>query len=305
MIIVAQLNVDSERWSPPIRLQAKVVKVSLIHQNTYLARESRQVTATLSKQQNKMNITELPNDIFLLIISYLSPPDLITNRSVSKRFHATFTESDLSRHMLQQHFPRTRELRKKEPYELASKDWACAFAKVASRYHHLQSGTARKSVSRGVGLCSPSHLPLKYSVDIVIRIEKLAIGKSFVAPSWCRFYAVAPFQRHLQFEEKSAPFHYPDTLWTYDEGLLIFPSAEFQSYVLYDIGCGLFSKLDFEPGGRIVRRIRLHQYVLVIEWCEPEAYHQLNENEMVYRHFATAYDISKNFSTGQWTIVFR
>jgi len=115
--------------------------------------------------------------------------------------------------------------------------------------------------------------------------------------------SVAPWQRHLQFEEKAAAFHYPDTLWTYDEGLLVFPSAELQQYTLYDLEAGTMSKVGLEPDGKIVRRIRLHKKVLVLEWCEGEPYHQLNENEMVYRHFATAYDIIKE--DGSWKPKFR
>jgi hypothetical protein len=110
--------------------------------------------------------------------------------------------------------------------------------------------------------------------------------------------------RHLSFEEKTAAFHYPDPLWTYDQGLLIFPSADLQRYALYDLEAGTVSEVDFEPEGKIVRRIRLHEKVLVVEWCEHEPYHQLNENEMVYRHFATAYDITKN-NDSSWKINFR
>lgn len=115
---------------------------------------------------------------------------------------------------------------------------------------------------------------------------------------------MAPWQRHLQFEEKEAPFHYPDTLWTYDDGLLIFPSAPRQQYTLYDLESGTMSEVGFEPDGKIVRRIRLHKKVLVVEWCEAEPYHQLNENEMVYRHFATAYDVTKKDGTS-WKTKFR
>jgi hypothetical protein len=225
-----------------------------------------------------MNITELPNDIFLLIVAYLSPTDLILNRCVSRGFYSTFTESELSRHFLLQHYPRARELHDADPSK--SKDWARIFARVASRYHHLKAGTPR-------------------------RIEKLALWKSLQLPSWARFYPIAPWQRYLQFEEKTAPFHYPDPLWTFDEGLLVLPSSARQRYLLYDLGAGTFSNVDFESEKKIVRRIRLNQKVLVVEWCEPEAYHQLNENEIVFRHFATAFDIVKDVQKDKWNVVFR
>jgi hypothetical protein len=225
-----------------------------------------------------MNITTLPNDIFLLIVAYLSPEDLILNRRVSKQFHSAFTESELCRHMLLQHYPRAREAR--DTTRHSPVHWADTFAKVAGRYSHLKAG-------------------------VPARIEKLPLGKSFVVPTWAKCYPVAPWNRHLQFEEKTAPFHYPDTLWAYEDGLLVFPSAEFQRYVLYDLGTGTFSDADFDPDRKIVRRIRLKERVFVIEWCESEPYHQLNENEMVFRHFATAYDVLGDGSTGQWNLRFR
>jgi hypothetical protein len=225
-----------------------------------------------------MDITILPNDIFLLVIAHLSPLDLILNRRVSKTFNAAFTESDLNRHLLLNHYPRVRELRNiSNPNDV---DWCKMFAQVAARYHHLKSGKPR---------C----------------VERLPLGRSFVVPKWARYYPVAPWNRHLQFEEKTATFHYPDTLWTYDDGLLIFPSAKSQRYELYDLYAGKTVEIDFESEGKIVRRIRLKQGLLVVEWCEQEPYHQLNENEMVYRHFATAYDIRQDDETDIWRSRFR
>lgn len=225
-----------------------------------------------------MNIADFPNDIFLLIIEHLSPRDLILCRLVSRQFHAAFSESDLNCHLLKLHYPRVRELRDVDNAEAL--DWPEAFKRVATRYHHLKSG--RPQI-----------------------IEKFPLGKSFVVPTWARFYPVAPWQRHLQFEEKTAPFHYPDPLWTYDNGLLVFPNAERQRYTIYDLATGEMGDADIDSDTKVVRRIRLKDRVLVVEWCEPEAYHQLNENERVHRHFATAYDIVQSSKNLPWQTVFR
>lgn len=225
-----------------------------------------------------MNITTLPNDIFLLIVAYLSPKELILSRRVSKQFHDAFTEHELNRHVLPQHYPRARELRNAD--QNASVDWSGLFSKVAGRYHHLKSGTPRS-------------------------IEKLPLANSFIVPRWSQNYGVAPWQRYLQFEKKEAPFHYPDTFWTYEEGLLIFPSADLQQYALFDLEAGTISEVNFEPEKKIVRRLRLHERVLVVEWCENDPYHRLNENEMVFRHFASAYDVLKGKAEGKWKTVFR
>lgn len=209
-----------------------------------------------------MDITDLPNDIFLMIISYLSPTDCIRSRLVSRKWQCAFTDSELTRHILLQHYPRVREVRD----NLTSVPWSAVLSRVAARYHHLNAGQPR---------CT----------------EKLRLLRSLVVPEWARYQPVGTWQRHLQFEEKTAKFHYPDPLWTYDDGLLLFPSAEFQSYVLYDLHNGTVHGIVFNPAGKIVRRIRLKERVIIFEWCEESSHHQLNETETVFRHFATAIDI--------------
>lgn len=86
---------------------------------------------------------------------------------------------------------------------------------------------------------------------------------------------------------------------------MIFPSADLQRYAVYDLDAGIVSEVNFDPEKKLVRRLRLHERVLVVEWCENHPYHQLNENEMVYRHFATAYDVVKGAAEGEWRIAFR
>lgn len=122
--------------------------------------EARQVHSTFH-QQLKMDITTLPNDIFLLIIAYLSPDDLILNRRVSRQFYDALTESELCRHLLFSHYPRARELCNTDQH--VSIDWSKLFGKVAGRYHHLKSGSPRS-------------------------IENHQLGKSFVVPQWSRSY---------------------------------------------------------------------------------------------------------------------
>jgi hypothetical protein len=226
-----------------------------------------------------MDITTLPYDLFLLVVAHFSPSDLILCRRVSKAFYSAFTEPELCRRVLLQHYPRAREVRENVAHHRRL-DWSRTFLKVAARYHYLRLGKPRS-------------------------VEKLALGKSFVVPKWARYYPVSTWHQHLQFEEKAAPFHYPDPLWTYNEGILVFPSVDSQKYMLYDLSNGSLGEFDFQPEGKIVRRIRLKESVLIVEWCEQDAYHQLNESEMVYRHFATAFDLIKSVWTGKWDAVFR
>src|SRR5664279_4170512 len=155
-----------------------------------------------------MDITKLPNDIFLMIAAHLSPRDLILCRPINKNFHAAFTEAELNRKVLLQHYPRTRDIYSVDP----NVNWPQVFAKVAGRYHYLQAGQPRS-------------------------ISKLVLARSSVIPQWPRYYTlhypVAPWERRIKFEEETAPFHYTDTLWTYEAGILLFPSAELGKYVLY------------------------------------------------------------------------
>jgi hypothetical protein len=222
-----------------------------------------------------MNLVQLPNDIFLLVVAYLSPRDVILSRRVSKQFHAAFTENELNRYVLLQHFPRARELR-----NVGSVDWADLFSKVASRYHYLKAGKPRG-------------------------IEKIAVAKSWLAPAWSSYYPVGQWKRELAFEGKKARFHYAETLWTYDDGMLIYPSTSLECYALYNLCTGQCYEIDIDSTGKIVRRLRLKARVLVVEWCEREAYHQLNETEEVHRHFATAYDIHQDQGNDKLRAIFR
>lgn len=225
-----------------------------------------------------MDITTLPDDLFLLVVTQLSPSELITCRAICKKWYTAFTDSHRSRRLLQQHYPRVRELR--QPYRDADQDWSQTLANVVRRYHYLKSGKPRKT-------------------------QKWALKMSLIVPEWARHFPVAPWQRYLSFEDKFAPFHYPDPLWTYDDGLLVFPSAELQSYVIYDLAAATFWKIDLESETKIVRRIRLKERVLVVEWCEQEPFHQLNENEVVHRHFATAYELAWDQDELRWSATFR
>lgn len=223
-----------------------------------------------------MDLYELPHELFISIIQYLSPKELVLNRRVSKKSYNAFTEQEACRYMLLQHYPESREARGVSSVSC----WADAFAEAASRYEHLKSGKTKS-------------------------IEKHMLKSTVTFPALAKYYAVAPWDGQSIYEQKTIPFECPDTLWTYDEGLLIFPSAELQQYMLYDLNTGIVSIVDFHVEDKIVRRIRLNERVLIVEWSELDAYHRINEDgDMLFRHFATAYDLIQD-SHEQWSIAFR
>ncbi|KAL2023179.1 hypothetical protein VTK56DRAFT_3302 [Thermocarpiscus australiensis] len=244
------------------------------------------------------DITELPHDLFLLIISYLNPRACVRCRSVSRRWYAAFTSEVTSLLLLRWNFPRCRELRlaadaatvssgsstsstgiagnmRAEILAVAEepRSWAETFAEVARRYYHLRRAEPRV-------------------------VEKLDMAvSSREAGSVFSFWGVAPWNRFLRLNESTSNFHYPDPAWWYsqEDGVLVYPAAIHQHnghvYHVLDLSTGQQIPVPFDVRSKHVRRVRLAQGVLIIEWAEALPYHQLNDREVVHRHFVTAFDV--------------
>ncbi|KAI1863807.1 uncharacterized protein JN550_009305 [Neoarthrinium moseri] len=242
----------------------------------------------------------LPNDVFLLVISYLSPEDSIVCRGVNRAWLKTFSSEDVSWNLLRWHFPRCREMRAPSAAAAASSpkrpDWTALYARVARRYHFLRAARPRL-------------------------VEKVDVVQEAKQDHPLLFRGVEPWRRFLRFNDNTASFAYRDAAWSMDDGLLVYQDAEGRC-VAYDLETRHRFAVPFGVAGKIVRRIRLRCGVLVVEWCEREAYHQLNDRESVHRHFATAFDVlrcsprsssrSPRFSVVRsvsgasgWTITFR
>lgn len=252
-----------------------------------------------------MEIIDLPHDLFLLIVARLSARTVVLCRRVSKRWKAAFTEQDFNLQLLKGRFPRCRELRiahaaadggdistfvalsSASPDEVGGdseaadqvqeQDWTSTFALVASRYHHLRTATPRF-------------------------ISRIHVGTT--GPNKYRFYGVATWDRYLRLDDKTAPFHYPDPSWCYsqEDGLLVYhvhpddvedaPRTYTYPWRLLDLESGEETEVAFpHDDERVVRRVRLAERVLVFEWCERLAYHQLNDREECHRHYVTALDV--------------
>ncbi|KAJ0107932.1 f-box domain-containing protein [Diaporthe amygdali] len=276
-----------------------------------------------------MDIVELPRDLFLLVVAHLSARNVVRCRRVSRSWHGAFTDPDLNLQLMKWHFPRCREMRvayvtgalggpgsaeSEEVHDTEDEaghrrqtqngvfgeganisgclDWTATFANVARRYHHLRTATARS-------------------------IDTIKLGSTEQGPSRM-FYPVAIWDRFLRLDDKTAPFHYRDPAWSYsqEDGLLVYhaasqeddPNVDQQSascpWRLLDLETGQEVAVPFPQGeDRIVRRVRLSDRVLVLEWCEREAYHQLNDREECHRHFVTAFDVvrARNAAPGDRT----
>ena len=241
------------------------------------------------------DITELPHDLFLLIISYLSPRTCVRCRSVSRQWYAAFTSEVASLLLLRWNFPRCRELRlaslnaSLSPSAVLSSNlktelidvdervrpWSSTFASVARRYHYLNQGKAHA-------------------------IEKLDLAASKREDGSCfSFWGVAPWNRFLRLNDKTANFHYDDPVWSYsqEDGVLVYPAdassnqCDGHVYHIFDPSTGHQVPVPFDVRSKHIRRVRLCQGVLIIEWAEALPYHQLNDREVVHRHFVTAFDV--------------
>ena len=284
-----------------------------------------------------MDIIHLPHDLFLLIIAHLCPRDAICCRGVSRKWRHAFTNSELSLTLLRWHFPRCRELRlaasaasfraaaaagelgvpttdeldvelqlELERAAGGDRDWAPVFAEVARRYHHLRTATPAAT-------------------------ERIDIQKS----QW-RFFGVGTWNRYLRLDDKTAPFHYADPRWAYnqEDGVLVYQSvpppeddklpgdgimatggkrprndaaAATHGYIndtdmyghpfrLLDLATRQEYRVPFHSSNKIVRRVRLADGVLIFEWCEELPYHDLNDREAVHRHYTTAFDVIRERS---------
>ncbi|KAK4202279.1 hypothetical protein QBC40DRAFT_322161, partial [Triangularia verruculosa] len=267
---------------------------------------------------NMRDITELPHDLFLIVISHLSPQTCVRCRSVSRQWHDAFTDEANCLLLLRWNFPRCREMRlmllsSSSSPEIANvlspnleaelvqfaqvpRVWSSTFAHVARRYHHLNRATARV-------------------------VEKLDMAPS--QNNVFSFWGVAPWNRYLRLNEKTASFHYPDPSWWYsqEDAVLVYPATKAKGdspplettghvYHVVDLSSNLEFPVPFDVRQKHIRRVRLAQGVLVFEWAEVLPYHQLNDREVVHRHYVSIFDVARHPSpspTGHctWTITFR
>ncbi|KAI0450650.1 hypothetical protein F5B21DRAFT_517287 [Xylaria acuta] len=223
---------------------------------TLVSSPSTDIESTIS------NLTDLPHDIFILIISYLSPTECILCRRVSQSWNAAFRSYDVSWNLMRWHFPRVREMRP----TVTAPDWVHIFPKVARRYFYLRSARPR----------------LIKKIDIApLEREDLL------------FHEVEPWGRRLRWNDNVAVFQHRDPSWCLEDGLLIYRGSAGR-YVAFDLETGLRFSVPFDGTDKIVRRLRLAQSTLVIEWCERELCCQLDDGEDIHRHFATAFDVRRS-----------
>ncbi|KAI0172296.1 hypothetical protein GGR52DRAFT_592020 [Hypoxylon sp. FL1284] len=228
-----------------------------------------------SSSTKAQDITDLPNDLFLLVTSHLSPQDCVLGRRVSRAWRDAFGSADASRTFMRWHFSRAREMRAGAAEELGeAPDWPRIFAGVARRYYHLRAAKPW-------------------------RVDKIDVAQEATGGSGGEgggaFRSVAPWARWLQWNDSVAALQHRDPTWCVDDGLLVYQEPGSMRHVARDLATGRRFPVPFDGSDKTVRRLRLACGVLVFEWCEREPYHQLNDRETVHRHFATAFDVQRHY----------
>ncbi|OQE19071.1 hypothetical protein PENSTE_c016G06285 [Penicillium steckii] len=221
----------------------------------------------------------LPRDIFWLILVYLSPPDLVRCRRVSRAWNEAFGNPAILVPLMKRHFPRTREVKSLHASpSIETNTIRSLFDQVVSRYDHLERGKPRS-------------------------VQKHRLCDDFGVSGDREWFQVQPWESHASHVRQFVDRQFSEAMWTHDQGLLVFPSAEHQTLVLMDLSSDRQVVVPFTTAGKVVRRVRLQTHLLVIEWAEPKAFHWLNDSDGVHRHFASSFDVKWNLEHDCWDII--
>ncbi|KAJ5977677.1 hypothetical protein N7501_001019 [Penicillium viridicatum] len=222
----------------------------------------------------------LPGELFWMILAYFEPIELVRFRLVSRAWNEAFSNPAILLPLLKKHFPWTEEV-KSLGLETSSEDQDQGrrlFDQVVSRYDHLKRGKPRS-------------------------IQKYRLcDEEFGSAGDREWYPVRPWESHASHIRLLIDRPFSEALWTFEDGLLVYPSADHQFLVLMDLETDRQFMVPFIIRGKVVRRVRLQKSLLVIEWAEPEAFHWLNDSDGVHRHFASSFDVTRTKDQG-WNVV--
>lgn len=233
--------------------------------------------AILAETTINMSIPDLPEDVFLLILQNLSSWDVVACQRVSQSWRTAFCKDEYIRFALQS-CHRARDVRALPPGSLRFQsstldssvvDWKNVLLTVASRYQNLSQGKA-SSIDRY------PMAPLEQLGDF-FPVGQWDYHES--QPGGRLYYETAAM--HLRIGAK--PYLFRPTLWSYDDGLLVYPPAICEEYghfprilALLDVETGKRYAIPFNARGKIIRNLRLKDRTLVVEWAEKDPFHNLD-----------------------------
>ncbi|KAJ5718933.1 uncharacterized protein N7483_010015 [Penicillium malachiteum] len=230
--------------------------------------------------RSRPDLTLLPQDVFWLILDYLTPEDIIRCRRVSLLWNAAFGDPPLLARMLKIHFPWTDEAQSLQlagALKLTLHDARRLHDKVAARYHRLRKGNPLSV--RKLPMCNE-------------------IGDSG-QHTWLR---VPPWTFHASHLSNRIQRGFPEAMWSHEDGLLVYPNKQHHFVSMMDVKKNQLYLVPFVMGGKVVRRIRLHLQLLVIEWAQESTLYRPDHRGRVHGHFASSYDIIRKYD-GNWSIV--
>ncbi|OJJ47864.1 hypothetical protein ASPZODRAFT_1795047 [Penicilliopsis zonata CBS 506.65] len=228
--------------------------------------------------ESRAELSDLPRDIFWMLLSYLDPWDIVRCRRVSRSWNDAFRNPDNLVAVVKRFFPRAKEVRNLQGEGGLDPDWRAIFDRLACRYYHLARAKPRT-------------------------IKKYRLCHPYGTSGDREWFPVQPWEYHASHACQRVDEPLPEGFWTYEDGLVVYPSADHRCLVLLDLETDQKTIVPFLTAGKVVRRVRLQQKVLVVEWAEPKAFHWLNDVDGVHRHFASSFDVVRG-SSG-WKIVFR
>jgi hypothetical protein len=224
------------------------------------------------------DIAYLPQELFQMLVGYLEPVDIVRCRRVSRTWYEAFGNPTSLIPITKERFPLAKEVC--ELYQTAAsacgeeysekrlRQWRAVFDKVSERYYRLASGRPRS-------------------------IQKFNIqGNNNHGKGGYRTFSVSPWETHSSHFGDNIDMFFDQALWTYEEGLAVFPNGDEDCLTLLDLETQHTFMVPFVTTEKVIRRLRLHDRLLVIEWAENEPFHWLNERDSVHRHYATSFDVT-------------
>ena len=251
-----------------------------------------------TRRAPSLTVSDLPEDVFVLILDNLQIWDAARCALVSRAWRRAFTKLEHIKTVLRR-YPNARDV----PSDFASQDidWAAIFSDVARRYFHLSHGLVH-DISRHK--ISPSE-----QTGFYYPVGQWDYHES--QPGGRLYYENAATHLSRLNTNGAKPYLFRPTLWSYDDGLVVFVPAERgplaspdEIFGLLDLTSNTTFRIPFSISGKVIRNLRLSHRTLIVEWAERDPFHDLNEMEQVNRHFASCFDI-KPTGDGQWHITQR
>ena len=223
-------------------------------------------------------VSTLPPEILEIVCEHLHPFDVLKCWAVTRQWNRCFKNHVPLKKLLLRYFGSARQLHQIQQSEIKQKktsprEYIMLFQRVVSHYYRLQEGRPQFITSI---LKKPNeYSPIEGDIHFV--------------------YPVVPWHRWVQATEHAGRYDFPEPDWTYDDGLLVYFDACSKDYEVLDLTSGKSMPVGFRSrtagmGQIIVRRLRLADKVLVIEFAKPADGEGLTTASS-YRQFVVVYDL--------------